>query len=169
MVDHYVILPGITVWCGLPSKGLIGPFFFDATVTDPVYLNLLQQYVIPSIREDFEPEEFYFLQDGAPQHYHRDVRSFLDGILPNRWIGRRGFVEYPPRSPDLTPLDFFLWGYLKDKVYAQKHATVVQLRAAIEHECTNILRELIHHECYSITSRCQQCLEQNGHQFENMR
>ena len=169
MVDHHVNLPGITVWCGLSSRGLIGPFFFDATMTGPVYLNLLQQSVMPSIREDFEQEEFYFQQDGAPPHYHRDVRFFLDRILPNRWIGRRGFVEYPPRSPDLTPLDFFLWGYLKDKVYAQKPATVVQLRATIERECTNIPRELFHDVCHSIASRCQQCLEQNGHQFENMR
>ncbi|GFQ83400.1 uncharacterized protein TNCT_269741 [Trichonephila clavata] len=106
-------------------------------------------------------------QDGAPPHYHRAVRSLLDGILPNRWIGRRGFVKYP--LPDLTPLDFFLWGYLRDKVYLQKPATVVQLRATIEHACTNIPRELFHHVCYSIASRCQQCLEQNGHQFENMR
>ncbi|GFT11903.1 uncharacterized protein NPIL_425361 [Nephila pilipes] len=169
MVDPHVNLPGITVWCGLSSRGLIGPFFFDATVTGTIYLNLLQQSIIPSIREDFKQEEFFFQQDGALPHYHRDVRSFLDGILPNRWIGRRGIVEYPPRSPDLTPLDFFLWGYLKDKVYAQKPATVVQLRATIEHECTNIPREWFHHVCYSIASRCQQCLEQNGHQFENMR
>ncbi|GFT11948.1 uncharacterized protein NPIL_602731 [Nephila pilipes] len=126
MVDHHVNLPGITVWCGLSSRELIRPFFFDATVTGPVYLNLLQQSVIPSIREDFEQENFYFQQDGAPPHYHRDVRSFLDGILPNRWIGRRGNVEYSPPSPDLTPLDFFLWGYLNDKVYAQKPSTVIQ-------------------------------------------
>ena len=56
--DHHVNLPGITVWCGLSSKGLLGPFFFDATVTGPIYLNLLQQSVIPSITEDFEDEEF---------------------------------------------------------------------------------------------------------------
>ena len=75
-------------------------------------------------REDFEDEEFYFQQDGAPPHYHSDVRSFLEEVLPNKWIGRRGFVEYPPHSPELTPLDFFLWGYLKYKVYATKPATV---------------------------------------------
>ena len=74
----------------------------------PIYLNFLQQSVMPSIREDFEDEEFYFQQDGAPPHYHSDVRSLLDKFLPNTWIGRRGFVEYPPRSPDLTLLDFFL-------------------------------------------------------------
>ena len=55
-------------------------------------------------REDFEDEEFYFLQDGAPPHHHSDVRSFLDGVLPNKWIGRRGFVEYPPTTR------FFLMG-----------------------------------------------------------
>ena len=52
------------------------PLFFDATVTGPVYLSVLWQSVMPSMREDFEDEE----QDGPP-HYHRDVRSFLDEIL----------------------------------------------------------------------------------------
>ncbi|CAM1299642.1 Uncharacterised protein r2_g956 [Pycnogonum litorale] len=166
-VERHVNLPGIAVWCGLSSKGLIGPFFFDATVTGPIYLNLLQQSVMPCIRNDFKDEDVYFQQDGAPPHYHRDVRSFLDGVLPNRWIGRRGFVEYPPRSPDLTPLDFFLWGYLKDKVYATKPATVAELRNAIEHECSQIPREFFHNVCDSIAWRCQQCLDQNGRHFEN--
>jgi hypothetical protein len=51
---------------------------------------------------------FYLQQDGAPLHYHRDARAFLDEHLTNRWIGRRGVVEFLPRSPDLTPMDFFL-------------------------------------------------------------
>ena len=52
--------------------------------------------------------------DGAPPHYHRDVRAYLNENLPNRWIGRRGPstgrgpVDYPARSPDLTPIDFLL-------------------------------------------------------------
>lgn len=33
---------------------------------------------------------------------------------PICWIGRGGPVLWPPRSPDLTHLDFFLWGYLKN-------------------------------------------------------
>ncbi|GBM86310.1 hypothetical protein AVEN_248207-1 [Araneus ventricosus] len=42
--------------------------------------------------------------------------------LPHRWIGRAGLddaplLSWPPRSPDLTPCDFFLWGYVNDKVY----------------------------------------------------
>ena len=83
---------------------------------------------MPSIREEFENEEFYFQQDGAPPHYHCNVRSFLDEILPNRWIGRRGFVEY-----------FFLCGCLKDRVYTMRPETVTELRAAIVRECRGIV------------------------------
>lgn len=61
-----IYLHEVTVWCALSWRTLIGPFFFDATVTSPVYLNLLQQFVMPSFRKDFEDEVFYFQQDGAP-------------------------------------------------------------------------------------------------------
>lgn len=41
------------------------------------------------------------------------ARLGLDRQFPDHWIGRRGTVEWPPRSPDLTPLDLWLWGHLK--------------------------------------------------------
>ncbi|KAH1017045.1 hypothetical protein HUJ05_007773 [Dendroctonus ponderosae] len=47
--------------------------------------------------------------DGAPPHYYCGVRQFLNANFQNRCIGRNGFENSPPRSPDLTPLDFFLW------------------------------------------------------------
>ena len=93
---------------------------FHATVTGPVYLNWLRWSVMPSIREDFEDEWFYFHQDGAPPHYHRDVRSFPNEMMPNRWIGRRGFIEYPLHSSDLTPLDY-LQAYLKESLRYETH------------------------------------------------
>ena len=154
-VYRHVNLPGITVWCGLSSRGLIGPFFFDATVTGLSYLNLLQQSVMPSIKEEFEDEEFYFQQNRTPPHYNHDIRSFLDEALPNRWIVLRGFGEYLPRSPNLTPLVFFSWGYQKDKVYTTKPAPVAELREAIEHEWAQISRELFHNVYDSIAWRYQ--------------
>ena len=110
---------------------------------------------------------FFFQQDGAPLHYHHDAQSYLNKIFPNKWIGRRGFVEYPPCSLYLTPLDFFLWGYLKDEVYATKPATIAELRDAIEQEYTQIPIEVFLAVINSITSRCQQCLDQNGYQFHH--
>lgn len=52
--------------------------------------------------------------DGAPAHFAQDVRHYLDAGF-RQWIGRGSrSVAWPPRSPDLTPLAFFLWGYIKN-------------------------------------------------------
>jgi hypothetical protein len=58
----------------------------------------------------------------APPHFHNEVRSELNDGLPNRWIGRAGpdddeLLHWPQRLPDLTLCDFFLLGFLKDKVF----------------------------------------------------
>ena len=59
----------------------------------------------------------YFQHDGAPSHYTRHVIQHLNDTFPNRWIGRGSTINWPPRSPDLTPLDFCLWGLMKSEVY----------------------------------------------------
>ena len=61
-------------------------------------------------------------QDGCPTHFHNDVRDCLNTNFPQRWIGRFGQEDvavmlWPPRSPDLTPCDFFLWRFVKDTVF----------------------------------------------------
>ena len=56
---------------------------------------------------------------------------FLDAEFPNRWIGRDGPTPWPPRSPDITPLDFFLWRYVKDKVFSTPVPDITNLKARI--------------------------------------
>ncbi|KAJ4427398.1 hypothetical protein ANN_25019 [Periplaneta americana] len=68
---------------------------------------MLQTTIVPAIRELYGDERFYLQQDGALAHYHRDIRMYLDEILPGRWIGRRGAVEYPAGSPDLTSISTY--------------------------------------------------------------
>eukprot|EP00731_Ephydatia_muelleri_P036869 Em0342g2a len=74
------------------------------------------------------------LQDGAPAHYLRGVRDWLNETFGTKWIGRGGPLESPARSPDLTPMDFWLWGYLKENVYAHNPKTVDQLQVVIAQE-----------------------------------
>jgi len=57
------------------------------------------------------------------------VREYLNESFPNRWLGRGGPVAWPPRSPDLTPFDYYLWGHMKTLVYETK----VDSRAALRH------------------------------------
>jgi hypothetical protein len=58
-------------------------------------------------------------------------------------ISRFGDIVWPPRSPDLTAPDFFLWGYLKSKVYANKPNNLGDLKAAIRHEIQLISNETL--------------------------
>lgn len=167
-VDKAVNLPGVNVWCGLSYRGLIGPFFFDGTVTGEVYLQKLQTSILPAIRDLYGDGRFYFQQDGAPAHYHNRVRAYLDENLPGRWIGHRGAVEYPPRSPDLTPLDFYLWGTLKDVVYRQKPRTLDELRDSIVHSCANIQLNTLQSVVRAAVRRHRLCVDVNGDHFEHL-
>ncbi|GBO03083.1 hypothetical protein AVEN_211149-1 [Araneus ventricosus] len=65
------------------------------------------------------PEGVICQQDGAPPHYGNIVREFLDTTFPQRWIGRGAVMAWPPRSPDITPLEFYLWGYVKQHVNSE--------------------------------------------------
>jgi len=55
----------------------------------------------------------------------------LDATFPNRWIGRDGPIPWPPRSPDITPLDFFLLDYVQDKVFSTPVPGITNLKARI--------------------------------------
>ena len=60
------------------------------------------------------------------------VEEFIkDGGSPVAVISLRGDTVWPPRLPDLTPCDFFLWGYLKAKVYEQRPQTLEAPKEAI--------------------------------------
>ena len=86
----------------------------------------------PNLQDpDLPTDSIWYQQDGAPPHYAAPVRQYLDELFPNRWIGRRGFVEWPARLPDLSPLDYFLWGYLKCKVFATKPSDINELKRRI--------------------------------------
>ena len=67
----------------------------------------------------------YLQHDGAPPHYTRDVREYLNEFFPNRRLGRGGPVAWPPRSPYPTPLDYYLWAHMKT------YETKVESKAAL--------------------------------------
>jgi len=150
--------PGVMVWCGLTSCGIIGPYFFEGNVTGQSYLAMLNDFLWPQIKR----KRMYFQQDGASPHYATEVRKWLDEKLPDRWLGRRGPIEWPARSPDLAPCDFFLWGYLKDIVYRERPATIEQLRESIAKACAEIPIEMCANACQSVVHRFERCIEDGG-------
>ncbi|CAH2017335.1 unnamed protein product [Acanthoscelides obtectus] len=85
-------------------------------------------------------------QDGAPPHYALRVRQYLDQTFPDRWIGRRGAIEWSPRSPDLSTLDFFMCGHLKSKIYATQPTSLEDLRQRIANECLRITPQVLQNQ-----------------------
>ncbi|KZC08938.1 hypothetical protein WN55_00288 [Dufourea novaeangliae] len=77
--------------------------------------------------------------DGCPAHYARRVRDALNELYPNKWIGRGGLVSWPLCSPDLTPLDYFLWGVLKNAVYQEVPTTPENMKQRIIAACARII------------------------------
>ena len=111
--------------------------------------------MIPLLKDLFEKEKDYFQQDGAPPHFNVYVRNFLDRTFNQRWLGRKGSDrEFPPRSPDLTTLDFYVRGTLKNTVYATKPQTLEELRDQIEHAINDIPLTTIQTVCRSVRRRC---------------
>jgi len=79
-------------------------------------------------------DDIYFQQDRA-SHYSINVRQYLDKIFSE---GRRGHIEWPARSLDLNPFDYFFWGYLKSKIYITKPQELDNLQQRIVHDTTNL-------------------------------
>jgi hypothetical protein len=150
----------VMVWCGITSSEIIGPYFFEENVTGESYLAMLQNFLWDKIKG----KRMLFQQDGASPHYAVSVRNWLDEKFAGRWLGRRGPIEWPARSPDLTPCDFFLWGYLKDIVYRDRPATIEQLRERITQACAEIPADMCAKACENVAERYRRCIDAGGKQ-----
>ncbi|CAH2092765.1 unnamed protein product [Euphydryas editha] len=123
----------VNLWSGVLNGKLIGPFQLPTRLDGAAYKNFLENE-LPLLLEDVSLElrrTMVFQNDGAPCHYSIQVRNFLNETYRNRWIGRSGPIRWPPRSPDLNPIDFFIWGYYKEIVYARECLSEQELRQNI--------------------------------------
>lgn len=178
----------INVWCGILGDKIIGPYVFNEPLNGETYLNFLIN-VLPLFLEDIPLDirrNMIFQHDGCPAHYYRNVQQFLNDTFPNRWIGRGSIFPWPARyydnskiiikiktnnfrSPDLTCLDFYLWGRLKDLVYVTQPTTREDMVARIENSIRSISSAEIETAVFSTIHRMQQCVENDGRQFEHLR
>lgn len=162
----------INVWCGIVHDQLIGPFIFQERLTGQTYLQFLEEE-LPTLLEDVPlatRRQLYFQHDGAPPHFSNAVSTYLNEQFPNKWIGRGGPINWPPRSPDHTPLDFCIWGWMKEKVYEVK----VNSREALLARINEAFMELkgrpveLRKATRAIIKRGEKCILVGGGTFENL-
>src|SRR5581483_7773486 len=89
-VESMIKSKTLHIWAGISSNGIIGPFFFERTITAEAYLDILQNKMLPQFQNLSNSQDIYFMQDGAGPHYALTVRNYLNNQFPERWIGRGG-------------------------------------------------------------------------------
>ncbi|GFW93802.1 DUF4817 domain-containing protein [Trichonephila clavipes] len=97
--------------------------------------------------------KLWFQQDGATCHTARATIYLLQDTFGYRLISRLGPVNWPPRSCDLTPLDYILWGYVKSLVYADKPQTLDHLEDNIRRVIADIRPQMLEKVIENWTSR----------------
>ncbi|KFM67202.1 hypothetical protein X975_24764, partial [Stegodyphus mimosarum] len=134
--------PKVNVWCGQIHDRVIWPFLFtEKTVSSVVYLDILENFVFRQL-EELQPHVL-LQQDGAPPHWVTIVRSTLNDYFTGRWIGQAGPIPWPPRSPDITPLDFFLRGFVEDNVYRRRVSNMDDLKARMRTAIASVDADLL--------------------------
>ncbi|GFX27143.1 uncharacterized protein TNCV_440491 [Trichonephila clavipes] len=116
------------------------------------YRAMITNFFIPELN-NYDVQELWFQQDGATYHTARATIDLLKYTLGDRLISRFGPVNWPPRSCDLTPLDYFLWGYVKSLVYADKPQTLDHLEDNIRRVIADIWPQILEKVTENWTSR----------------
>ncbi|XP_031636066.1 uncharacterized protein LOC116348960 [Contarinia nasturtii] len=162
----------VIVWTGIIDKTIIGPYFFDGNVNGDSYLEMLTDYLLPTLHANgFNSADICYMHDGAPPHFAGLVRQCLDDNL-QFWIGRgegeNRLLPWPPRSPDLNMLDFFLWGTLQHRVYLIENESIEDVANTIINEINDIPAEFLSNTQNNLIKRLYACIEVNGNLFEHL-
>ncbi|GFW24738.1 uncharacterized protein TNCV_1960061 [Trichonephila clavipes] len=113
---------------------------------------MITNFFIPELN-NHDVQELWFQQDGATCHTARATIDLLKDTFGDRLISRFGPANWPPRSCDLTPLDYFLWGYVKSLVYADKPQTLDYLEDNIRRVIADIRPQMLEKVIENWTSR----------------
>ncbi|GFW39425.1 uncharacterized protein TNCV_1834081 [Trichonephila clavipes] len=144
----------LTVWCALWAGGIIGPYFFkndeghNVTVNGDRYRAMITNFFIPELN-NHDVQELWFQQDGATCHTARATIDLLKDTFGDRLISRFGPVNWPPRSCDLTPLDYLLWGYVKS-LWSMR---ISHKRLTLWKTTSAVLLPIYGHKCWKKSSK----------------
>ncbi|GFS54809.1 putative transposable element [Trichonephila clavipes] len=143
----------LTFWCALWAGGIIAPYFFkndeghNVTVNGDRYRAMITNFFISEMN-NHDVQELWFQQDGATCHTARATIDLLKDTFGDRLISRFGPVNWLPRSCDLIPLDYFLWGYVKSLVYGISHKFLTIWKTTFA-----VLLPIYDHKCWKKSSK----------------
>ena len=138
----------VMVFGVVSSEGdVMPPHIFETglRVNTDVYLEVMEQTVLPWIKTVTGDRPWVWQQDSAPCHVsNRSIRwleeNTYDFVFKDSW---------PPSSPDLNPMDYFVWGYLEAHTNRRAHTTKASLINSIKENCSSLDRAMVAKACAS--------------------
>lgn len=159
------------VFCAIKNNRILALYFYEDNLNSERYLSILRNVISANLHTlpEFVARNAWYQMDGAPAHTSGAVGEVIEEMFGDRWFAHNGPYKFPPRSPDLTPLDYFIWGYVKDQVYSTPVTTKDDLRNRVRGVFNALDGEAISRATHlSILKRIEKCLSQEGDVFEHL-
>ena len=115
--------------------------------------------------QNLRPGNFIFQREGAPVHTARTTQQWIEHNSPD-FIRKD---EWPPNSPDLNPLDYYIWGAMLEKyrAFTRKPNNKTELKTVMQVIWDDLPQESIDRAVLSFRKRLQACIRADGGHFEH--
>lgn len=154
----------LMVWGGVSANGTTELIFIDKSIkiNAKTYQDeIIKKAIIPW--KQINPG-MIFQQDWAPAHGAKSTLAFLDTKIKD-YLGKD---LWPPNSPDLSPLDFSVWGVLDEHLSRQKINNLQDLRRELLKAWAKLDLAYLRRTVESVKKRIQACIDADGGHFENL-
>lgn len=168
VVERFQNVPKVMVWGAVSAHHKFPLVFVESGVkiNASVYKEeILRSKLLPHAERVFRNEPWVFQQDGAPSHRANTVQEWLSENVPD-FINKD---EWPPSSPDLNPMDFFVWGYIESKLNGltiTKTSTLDTFKKKIVKIWNDIPIEMVRAACKSCSKRLRLVIRNKGGRFK---
>ena len=133
-----------------------------------LYLEILQQFMMPLIQDTDDYEDLWMQQDGARSHTAEKVRDWLTATFGAKVISGKMEIPWPASSPDLACPDYWLWGVCLQEIRRVKPATLEELKEIVDDFCESLDPEEIRRAVANVRKRAAACIECGGGHFEHL-
>uniref|UniRef100_A0A914CNM1 Tc1-like transposase DDE domain-containing protein n=1 Tax=Acrobeloides nanus TaxID=290746 RepID=A0A914CNM1_9BILA len=155
----------VIVWAAMNYNELLGPYFFFGDLTSDNYQMMLREFFFDIRKQISAFEKPIFMHDDSPAHRKLDVQEFLEHEVPHHWIGvGSNYSNWPHHSPDIIPLNYFLWGFIKSQIYKTpiESDDIVELRHRINSAFKKVTKEMLKEAVEDFKVRLEKLLHVRG-------
>jgi hypothetical protein len=136
--------------------------FFETSINAEAYRELIQKFIaLLQVDERYR----WFQLDSTTAHTVASTMVILHEFFGENVISKG---LWPPRFPDLTSPDFFLWSYLEDTVYRCKPRDLKQLKMNITRAIEEVNEGTLRKVARNMVKRVDKCIERNEHHFQHL-